>query len=35
MAAVAVKPCLNVFVRTEYVSSKKHLRCKYAEEKQQ
>jgi hypothetical protein len=34
MAAVAFEPCLNMFVRTEYVSSKKHLRCKHAEEKQ-
>jgi hypothetical protein len=28
MAVVAVKPCLDVLVRTEYVSSKKHLRYK-------
>src|SRR4030042_5015030 len=34
MAAVAVKPCLKLFVRTEYVSSKKHPRCKHAEEQQ-
>jgi hypothetical protein len=34
MAAVAVKPCFFVFVSIEYVSSKKHLRCKHAEEKQ-
>ena len=34
MAAVAVNPYLNVFVRSEYVSSKKQLRCKQADEKQ-
>ena len=34
MATIAVKPHLNVFVGIEYVSSKKRLRGKHAEEKQ-